>query len=196
MSTFQRTPKRIDDTLTSLGGERLTSRASTDAKDRDMFSDFEIWADETFWPKVNEEYGIVDNAVQDDSRLEISISSPRPTILQHEVSEGVVLENKSLVADGVVPMKRHVEIQLPSGTSYAAGDYLAILPHNPKETVMRVMKYYDFASDTHVKISGLLSATLPMDTSTPVATVLSSYVELSQIATKRVSYCSQIQGDT
>jgi cytochrome P450/NADPH-cytochrome P450 reductase len=48
--------------------------------------------------------------------------------------------------------KRHIEIALPDGMSYRAGDYLAVLPHNPIGVVMRALKRFDLASDTQIVI--------------------------------------------
>ena len=41
VQTFQRVPRLVDSTLEKLGGSRIMPLATTDAADRDMFSDFE-----------------------------------------------------------------------------------------------------------------------------------------------------------
>lgn len=73
--------------------------------------------------------------------LTVDVSNTRPSILKQSVEEGRVLATKLLTADGE-PAKKHVEIQLPAGVSYMPGDYLSVLPINPKETVQRAMRRF------------------------------------------------------
>lgn len=185
--TYQRIPRLLDESLTKLGAQRLVSRGETDAKVRDMFSDFETWEDETLWPAIEKEFNI--KVGQDDpmDRLKVSFSTPRTSILRQDVREGLVVGARRLTTGDVGEEKRHLEIQLPTGWTYSAGDYLAVLPHNPKATVARVMRRLHLAWDAHVSIEAAGSTTLPTNASLPVSDLLSSYVELGQVATKRVS---------
>lgn len=152
-----------------------------------MFSDFETWEDETLWPAIQKKLNV--NMSHDDptERLKVSFSTPRTSVLRQDVKEGLVAGARSLTKGDVGEEKRHLEIQLPTGWTYAAGDYLAILPHNPKATVARVMRRLHLAWDAHVSIEAAGSTTLPTDSSLPVSDLLSSYVELGQVATRRVS---------
>lgn len=152
-----------------------------------MFSDFETWEDETLWPAIEKKLNI--NVSHEDpmDRLKVSFSTPRTSVLRQDVKEGLVAGARSLTTGDIGEEKRHLEIQLPTGWTYAAGDYLAILPHNPKATVARVMRRLHLAWDAHVSIEAAGSTTLPTDASLPVSDLLSSYVELGQVATRRVS---------
>lgn len=58
------------------------------------------------------------------------------------VEETKVLGVRTLTAEGE-PVKKHVEIQLPPGSKYRAGDYLAILPSNPKASVLRALRRFN-----------------------------------------------------
>lgn len=173
--------------MASLGAQRLAPVGETDAKVRDMFSDFEAWQDETFWPAVQEKLNV--SVSQDDAtrRLRLSFSTPRTSILRHDVQEGLVLGARTLTRGDTSEEKRHLEIQLPTGWTYRAGDYLAVLPHNPKATVARAMRRLGVAWDVHVSIEDSGTTTLPTNESLPVAHLLSSYVELGQAATRKVS---------
>ncbi|KAL1852481.1 hypothetical protein Daus18300_012162 [Diaporthe australafricana] len=183
--TYQRIPRLLDNALVRLGAQRLILRGETDAKVRDMFSDFETWQDETLWPAIEKKLNI--NTNQDDplDRLKVSFSTPRTSVLRQDVREGLVAGAWSLTQGDVGEEKRHLEIQLPTGWTYAAGDYLAVLPHNPKGTVARVMRRLHLAWDAHVSIETAGSTTLPTNASLPVSDLLSSYVELGQVATRR-----------
>lgn len=74
--------------------------------------------------------------------LEVHVSNTRSSILKQNVQEGNVVATRTLTADGE-PAKKHVEIRLPSGMTYRAGDYLTVLPINPKETVQRAMRRFE-----------------------------------------------------
>jgi cytochrome P450/NADPH-cytochrome P450 reductase len=185
--TFHRIPKLVDRKLEELGGTRITPMGLTDAAQANMFTDFEDWEDSSLWPALAEKYGI---AAQSEgggaisSGLSIEITSPRSSTLRQDVKEAIVVDVQDLTAPGAPP-KKHMEIQLPSDARYAAGDYLAVLPLNPKPSVERVMRRFHLAWDAHVTISAHGSTTLPTGVSIPVTDVLGAYVELAQPATKR-----------
>lgn len=69
--------------------------------------------------------------------------------------------------------------------TYAAGDYLAILPLNPKENIARAMRYFGLAWDSMLTIASSGPTTLPTDTPIPAVDVFGAYIELAQPATKR-----------
>lgn len=69
--------------------------------------------------------------------------------------------------------------------SYSAGDYLAILPTNPLESVKRVFKHFKLSQEATVVIKAGSSTTLPTGRPVELKQVLSGYVELAQPATKR-----------
>ena len=81
--------------------------------------------------------------------------------------------------------KQHMEIQLPSDMTYKAGDYIAVLPVNPRDNVHRVMRYFHLPWDAHITISANALTPLPDNVSIPAVDVFGSYVELAQPATKR-----------
>lgn len=185
VQTFHRIPKLVDSTLEKLGGNRILPLATTDAADRDMFSDFETWEDESLWPALQKKYGAEDSADATGEDLSVDITVPRKTTLRQDVEEAIVLSTKTLTDAG--SLKKHIEIQLPTGMTYRAGDYLAILPFNPKNTVSRVFKRFQLSWDAMLKISSDRPTTLPTDAAVSAADLLGAYVELSQPATKRVS---------
>jgi cytochrome P450/NADPH-cytochrome P450 reductase len=158
---------------------------STNAKDRDMFSDFEAWEDEILWPAIKKKFG---NASSENTSvgLKVSFSTPRVSSLRQEVKEALVVNARSLTSGNTGGEKRHLEIQLPTDWIYSAGDYLAVLPHNSQEMVARAMRRFNLAWDAHVSIQASRPTTLPTNVSIPVSEVLNSYVELGQTATKRV----------
>ncbi|KAK8059172.1 Bifunctional P-450:NADPH-P450 reductase [Apiospora saccharicola] len=212
-ATFQRIPGLIDTTLEKLGASRIVPLGTTDAKDRDMFSDFEAWEDHTLWPAIKQHFGQEESSAAEGGSEEaspfspavhVSFTTPRTSDLRQDVKESLIVDARSLTQTNTQGIggggKRHLEIQLPSGCTYAAGDYLAVLPHNPKETVGRVMRRFHLAWDAHMLIESSSPShhptTLPTGVSLPVSEVLDSYVELNQVATKRnITAISQLAED-
>ncbi|PNY23978.1 Bifunctional P450/NADPH-P450 reductase [Tolypocladium capitatum] len=183
VQTFHRIPMLVDTKLHELGGKRIVPLATTDAAERDMFGDFETWEDESLWPALQEMYGTEVSSGSGNDGLTVEVSLPRKTTLRQDVEEAQVVATKTLAESGSV--KKHIDIQLPAGMTYRAGDYLAVLPFNPKQTVARVVRRFGLSWDATLKITSDRPTTLPTDMAVSAADVLSAYVELSQPATKR-----------
>ena len=155
----------------------------TDMAKGNAYGDFEDWMEDSLWPNVC----ATDSPVVESTPMEMEISTQaRASTLRYDVSLGVVLDVKTLTADGE-PTKCHMEIQLPSDTSYECGDYLAVLPLNPHEVVQRVMSHFKLPWDTVITLKTTGPSTIPTNTPLSVYDVLRGYVELAQPATKKVS---------
>lgn len=156
-----------------------------------MFVSFESWEDDILWPALTKEYGTTSD--QDVGKqgpsLKVSVTTPRTSALRADVREAEVIVAETLTAEGE-PVKKHIEIKLPSETSYRAGDYLAVLPINPRETVSRVLRKFELPWDSHLIIEAGGQVPLPTNTSLPASDIFGAYVELAQPATKRVSLAS------
>jgi len=76
------------------------------------------------------------------------------------VKEAVVVTNKLLTTEGV-PEKRHIVLQLPTGMTYKAGDYLAVLPMNNQKNIRRVLKWANLPWDAMLTIKSGANTTLP-----------------------------------
>jgi cytochrome P450/NADPH-cytochrome P450 reductase len=186
--TFHRVPKLVDSKLAELGAERLAELGLADVSTGQVFTDFETWEDNVFWDALRTRYNAKPNEKKDTLGVKVSITTPRATALHQEVKKGVVVRAETLAKDGESKeLKKHLEIRLPEGISYSSGDYLAVLPINPRESVQRVMRRYQLPWDAQLEISADTQTTLPTNTPLAAFDVLSSYLELSQPATKRVS---------
>ncbi|KAL4939088.1 hypothetical protein BDV06DRAFT_231292 [Aspergillus oleicola] len=192
-STFHRIPKLVDSTLEKLGGKRLTELGLADASSDEMFSTFESWADNALWPQLVAQYGGEEAQKKPKSSsspatsIDVTVSNSRTQALRQDVGEAMVVETKLLTSEAELERrKKHLEIRLPEGMTYTAGDYLAILPINPAETVRRAMRHFKLAWDAQIKIaaSGPTTA-LPTDGPVAANDILSTYVELSQPATRK-----------
>jgi cytochrome P450/NADPH-cytochrome P450 reductase len=184
--TFHKIPKAIDDLLEKRGGKRIAAMGRADAAAGDMFTEFETWEDQVFWPALQKQYGGSNMPAGEsfDTNLEVEVSAPRASTLRQDVMEANVVNTKILSTPDV-PEKKHIEISLPSDMTYSSGDYLSILPLNPRENVHRAMRYFGLAWDSTLTISTANPTTLPTDLPMPAADVFGAYVELAQPASKR-----------
>ncbi|KAI7188379.1 cytochrome P450, partial [Hortaea werneckii] len=185
--TFHRIPNSINKLLEEHGGKRICDMGSADAAKGDMMSAFQTWEDEVLWPALKSQYGVEgaeEGSAAASQSLSIQVSNRRASRLRADVSEAKVLSNTVLTAPGV-PVKRQIELQLPSEMSYRAGDYLAVLPINPRETVHRVAQRFNLSWDAMLTISSKSNTALPTDEPISANDLFSAYVELSQPATKR-----------
>jgi cytochrome P450/NADPH-cytochrome P450 reductase len=194
-STFLRIPKVVDGKLRKLGAKPIVDLGVSDASRGDMFSDFDSWTAEKLWPAINAHLGFSTSSTMVPNKgisMEISTST-RATQLQHDVQQGKVLMSRCLTAPNE-PEKRHLEVTLPEGMEYQAGDYLAVLPLNPEENVHRVLTEFSIPSDAVVTMKeGSSMATIPADRPVSVFDLLRGSVELSLPATRQVRYCYHSQ---
>jgi len=184
--TYQKIPKYINTTLEEHGATRLVEMGIADASEGDIFTAFETWEDQTLWPTLRTKYGSEQATGEGslETTLDVEISAPRSSTLRQDVHEARV-EDVQVLSTSDAGEKRHIEISLPSSMSYTAGDYLAILPLNPKENIQRTMRYFGLTWDSMLTISTSGPTTLPTDMPVSAYDVLGAYVELAQPASKR-----------
>lgn len=187
-ATFQRIPKLVDTLIEERGGKRIVERGLADAADGNMFTDFDGWEDTQYWAAIEESYGgtSASAGAVTEPQIEVTVSpQSRSTNLKQDAKSALLLENRLLTAEGE-PEKRHIEVKLPTDMVYTAGDYLAILPTNPKQSVKRVVKRFGLTWDAVLNIKANGPTVLPTDVNITAVDVLSNYVELAQPATKKV----------
>ncbi|KAI1458582.1 bifunctional P-450:NADPH-P450 reductase [Annulohypoxylon moriforme] len=184
--TFHRIPKLVDGRLEELGATKIADLGTADAAGEDMFVSFETWEDDVLWPALDvlrtKEGG---ESVHETKvvPLKVQVSNMRSSMQKKDIEEGKILATRILTADGE-PMKKHVDIQLPPGLSYRPGDYLTVLPVNPKNAVQRAMRRFGLSWDSTIKIEGA-GTRLPTNELVPAHSILSGFVELAQPATRR-----------
>ncbi|TNM40431.1 cytochrome P450 [Nocardioides albidus] len=186
--TYQAVPSRLDEALARAGATRLRGRGETDAGG-DFFGGFDDWYAD-LWADLGAALGKDVAAAPAGHQFEVEVvEEGRASILRlGDLEYGEVVVNRELV-DMSSPLgrsKRHIEIALPEGMTYRAGDYLAVLPHNPVGLVMRALKRFDLASDSRVVIRAASGSRTSLPVGHPIAAseLLFHYVELGQPATR------------
>ena len=137
--TYQAIPKRIDAALD--GGRRDARRARGEADAAATSSArFDDWYAGAVGRPRPRRSARERARRRPQARAASRSRSSRPAAtralrLERPASTASVVENRELVDMSVAARrsKRHIEIALPEGMSYRAGDYLAVLPRNPPE---------------------------------------------------------------
>ncbi|GME41920.1 hypothetical protein GTA08_BOTSDO08492 [Neofusicoccum parvum] len=175
-TTFHKIPILVDEALERHGAKRIVSRGSVDTAEEDAFLKLEEWEDQFLWPGL----GAVPEA-SDSGRLKITYQPPYNT--RKGFVEALVSDIRLLSKPGVAK-KGHIELMLPQGMTYSAGDSLAVLPLNSRRNVQRVLSRFHLAWDSMIRIENSEQGNLPSEPIS-VADLFSSYVELAQPATPR-----------
>ncbi|MBX3577200.1 MAG: cytochrome P450 [Rhizobiaceae bacterium] len=189
-STFQATPRMIDERMEALGARRLMPRGEADARE-DLDGQFQSWF-RTLWPSVGAALGLdVDFSQQARAAplydLEVvSAAASHPVIAQAGARPMTVRINRELQSPGSGRSTRHIEVALPEGVTYRPGDHLTVVPVNDVALVERVEKRFGFAPDAQIRLrtTGGRHAPFPIDGPLSVRRILSGYVELQAVATR------------
>ena len=111
-----------------------------------------------------------------------------PLVAEYDARPMKIVANRELqVKSGPKPSERstrHIEIEVPEGVSYKAGDHLGILPRNDEELVRRATTRFEFSDDARIRIRNNATgkAFLPVEQAVSVRELLSNYVALQYVA--------------
>jgi cytochrome P450 / NADPH-cytochrome P450 reductase len=81
---------------------------------------------------------------------------------------------------------RHLEIALPSGVTYNAGDHLGVVPRNGLDQIQRVLLRFKLDASLYLNITPRANAStyLPVNELVPLLGVLANRVELQDVAAR------------
>jgi cytochrome P450/NADPH-cytochrome P450 reductase len=194
-ATYQSVPRMIDEQLAAHGARGVYARGEGDARS-DLDGQFEGWFAKAAAASVKA-FGLDGNFSRsaDDEPL-YNIEPVAPTTVNAIVATGGVSPMKVLVNSelqnkaGANPSDRstrHVEVQLPAGISYRVGDHLSVVPRNDPALVDSVARRFGFlpADQIRLNVSEGRRAQLPVGEVVSVGRLLTEFVELQQIATRK-----------
>ena len=112
--TYQAMPKKVDETLATLGAERLVERGEANARG-DFFGEFEDWY-EGFWGPVGAEFDQLSDAPSPTAALQVEFvgGTRDPILRQNGLQTGTVVANRELV-----------DMSVPGARSKRTGDRAA-----------------------------------------------------------------------
>ena len=188
-ATYQRVPKMIDAALEAHGATRVYQRGEGDASD-DFDGQFRGWY-EHLWQPFSQVLGASveePEAMVKAHRYEVELvtdgTEVSPLVAEYDARPMKIVANRELqIRSGPKPSDRstrHIELEVPEGVSYKAGDHLGVLPRNDEALVWRVMARFDFPEDARIRVRNNTSGKpfLPVDRAVSVHELLSGYVAL------------------
>jgi cytochrome P450 / NADPH-cytochrome P450 reductase len=194
-ATYQSIPRMIDEQLAAHGGRSVYARGEGDARS-DLDGQFESWF-AAATPSAMKEFG-VDASFRrsaDDEPL-YRIEPVAPSAVNAIVALGGVAPMKMLVntelqnkagANASDRSTRHIEVQLPAGIAYRVGDHLSVVPRNDPALVDQVARRFGFlpADQIRLQVAEGRRAQLPLGDTVSVGRLLSEFVELQHVATRK-----------
>src|SRR3954468_14335343 len=194
-ATYQSVPRMIDEQLAAHGARSLYGRGEGDARS-DLDGQFEKWFSAAA-PAAMKELGVDSSFARsaDDAPL-YSIEPVAPSAVNVLVAQGGVspmkvsvnseLQNKA-GANASDRSTRHIEVQLPPGINYRVGDHLSVVPRNDPAMVDSVAPRFGFlpADQIRLQVAEGRRAQLPVGDVVSVERLLTEFVELQQIATRK-----------
>jgi len=188
-TTYQAVPTELDAELDQHGGNRIHPRGAGDVRG-DFDAAYRNWHD-TLWQDIAAALGVDAPHEMDESqpRLAITVTNRQvtnPVIMSYHAQAAVVRDNRELLGVGAGRSARHVEVSLPSGVQYKAGDHLGVLPRNNIDLIRRVMLHFGLDTGSYLTIIPNRGnhTHLPTAEPAPLLGVLGSCVELQDAATR------------
>lgn len=194
-ATFQAVPRFIDEHLAAHGAKRLFPHGEGDARD-DFDGQFQRWY-QPLRRTVADAVGIQIEAETSKPLYKLEIvpgQQMSPFVDSFDSKPMTVRANRELHNKGPENPSdrstRHIELELPEGVSYRAGDHLGVIPHNSDSLVRRVAARFGFGQEVNIRLKPMTNRKtfLPVNQTISVHRLLADYVELQDVATR-----SQIQ---
>ena len=193
-ATYQAIPTLLDTELEARGATRAYRRGEGNAA-ADFDGQYADWH-AGLWPALAAGLSLPEDklaAAANGHRLAISLvnrQTANPVVKSYQAQPALIEVNRELQrTDGPEPPERstrHIEIRLPAGTSYAAGDHLGVLPRNDAGLIQRVMRHFKLDGGMYMVITadGGTPTHLPAGEPTPLLGVLACCVELQDTASR------------
>ena len=193
-ATFQAVPRMIDERLAALGAQRVYARGEGDARE-DFDGQFQTWhgalpatlaralgVDLARSAEADEPHLTVEPA--DGTETNPFVESLGARAMRLAINREL---HTKVGADPSPRSTRHLELDLPEGVTYRAGDHLGVLPRNGDEVIARVAARFglDPAAAVRLGLAGGRKTFLPVDRPIEVSRLLGDYVELQDPATRR-----------
>ncbi|KAF9263918.1 fatty acid hydroxylase [Marasmius fiardii PR-910] len=185
VATYHQIPRLCDEIIEQRGGTRLLTRGEGDSGKAEFFEVFDEFV-AGLWDRLTKEYHTVISTSPTETGFDVTpiqgANGRAEALRQLDTGLGKLTENRLLTKPGHGD-KRHIEFELPEDMTYRSGDYLAILPQNPPESVRRALLFFGLSSEQQVVVNSTGPTPLPTDRPISLSEILSGYVELSQPAT-------------
>ncbi|KAL9038135.1 MAG: hypothetical protein Q9214_005406, partial [Letrouitia sp. 1 TL-2023] len=116
-STFHRIPKLIDESMGQMGAQTFYHTGLADVN-LDLIGAWEDWL-EGLWKALRSSNGITSDIGTSELEVFFEKSSLTSALAGEEMNSGTVVSNRQIAGAEVGPIKRHMQIKLPPGMTYA-----------------------------------------------------------------------------
>ncbi|MEP1423087.1 MAG: cytochrome P450 [Erythrobacter sp.] len=192
-ATFQEVPRKIDARMKELGAARIVDSTELDAR-ADVDTQFHNWLDALI-PQLGEHFGLdlEDNATAVAEPLysvevteSITANAVADRVGTREVTLVSARELKDISKDDG-RSTQHIEIELPEGMVYEAGDHLCVVPVNDTAVVERLLRRFNLDADTYVRIESRsdMRGPFPSGSTFSVLNLAKTAGELQAVATRK-----------
>ncbi|HWZ37829.1 MAG TPA: cytochrome P450 [Bradyrhizobium sp.] len=194
-ATYQSVPRFVDEKLTAHGARAIYPRGEGDARS-DLDGQFQKWFPAAA-QVATKEFGIDWNftrTAEDEPLYAVEpVASATANVL---VTQGGATPMKVLVNNELQNHSgpnasdrstRHIEVELPADASYRVGDHLSVVPRNDPTLVDHVARRFGFlpADQIRLQVTEGRRAQLPVGEAVSVGRLLTEFVELQQVATRK-----------
>jgi cytochrome P450/NADPH-cytochrome P450 reductase len=194
-ATYQSIPRLIDEQMSAHGAHSIYARGEGDARS-DLEGQFDGW-----FVKLSEAgvkaFGLASSFSRsaDDEPL-YKIEPMAPSAVSSIAALGGALAMKVLANNELQNREgpnasdrstRHIEVELPAGVTYRVGDHLSVVPRNDPTLVDAVSRRFGFlpADQIRLRVPEGRRAQLPVGEAITVGHLLTDFVELQQVATRK-----------
>jgi len=194
-ATYQSIPRFIDEQMAAHGGRSVYARGEGDARS-DLDGQFEEWFAKAA-PQAVKQFGVDSSFARsaEDEPL-YRIEPLAPSAVNAVVALGgaspmkVIANGESQNKTGVNASERstrHIEVQLPPDISYRVGDHLSVVPRNDPALVDSIARRFGFLPSDQIRLQVAEGrrAQLPVGEAVSVGRLLTDFVELQQVATRK-----------
>jgi len=194
-ATYQSIPRLIDEQLAASGARSLYTRGEGDARS-DLDGQFDDWF-KRLAPAAVKAFGLESSFSRDAADEPLYRIEPMaPSAVSAFATLGGASAMKVLVnnelqnhegPDASDRSTRHIEVELPAGQTYRVGDHLSVVPRNDPTLVDHVARRFGFlpADQIRLQVSEGRRAQLPVGEAVSVGRLLTEFVELQQVATRK-----------
>lgn len=188
-ATYQHIPRLIDQRLSANGATNVHVRGEGDARG-DIDSAFETWFTELRKLAVTEFKLDTDFGLGGGGAPLYQVQSVAPSDKAISLTMGDATAMKILKVRELQTSDRstkHIEVGLPSHITYRAGDHLSVMPRNDPALVDLVARRFGFLATDQIRLQVAEGrrAQLPVGESISVGRLLTEYLELQLVATRK-----------
>jgi cytochrome P450/NADPH-cytochrome P450 reductase len=194
-ATYQSIPRLIDERMAAHGAHSVYARGEGDARS-DLDGQFDAWFAKLA-PAAVQALGLAatfSRSADDEPlyRIEPMVPSAVSSIaaLGGALAMKVLANNELQNREGPNASDRstrHIEVELPTGVTYRVGDHLSVVPRNDPTLVDAVSRRFGFlpADQIRLQVPEGRRAQLPVGEAITVGRLLTDFVELQQVATRK-----------